>query len=313
MRPLLAALLLSGARATTVYVAPPCSFPPRTPCGDDENDGASAESPLATLTKARDALRAASADETKRVELAGGVYEMDHTLELTAEDSGTVWTAAAAASVGGGDNVTLSGGEAMNPGWLKQVMNTDVLSQLPSNARKHVRKVELWEHFLGDGVTLGNFTVRGSVNSNAAVASRRLKRSRTARTTRSRRLPTCMRALQLGRRSAPSGKPPATSGATATGATAGRTRTTRSTASRMMVTLCSAAFQRHSLTARKRSVLATASPPSTRTVTKEEAITVTMCWRSSTLRESTISTAPMGRCISGPSTQRSVCHAMSFV
>ena len=54
------------------------------------------------------------------------------------------------------------------------------------------------------------------------VASRRLKRSRTARTTRSRRLPTCMRALQLGRRSAPSGKPPATSGATATGATAGR-------------------------------------------------------------------------------------------
>lgn len=169
MRPLLAALLLSGARATTVYVAPPCSFPPRTPCGDDENDGASAESPLATLTKARDALRAASADETKRVELAGGVYEMDHTLELTAEDSGTVWTAAAAASVGGGDNVTLSGGEAMNPGWLKQVMNTDVLSQLPSEARKHVRKVELWEHFLGDGVTLGNFTVRGSVNSNAAL------------------------------------------------------------------------------------------------------------------------------------------------
>ena len=99
-----------------------------------------------------------------QVELAGGVYELNATLELTAADSGTVWAAA------DGENVTLSGGEAMNPGWLKQVMNTDVLSQLPSDdARKHVRKVELLEHFLGDGVTLGNFSVRGSVNANAAL------------------------------------------------------------------------------------------------------------------------------------------------
>eukprot|EP01043_Picozoa_sp_COSAG02_P007968 COSAG02_NODE_247_length_27137_cov_61.275057_14_plen_555_part_00 len=169
----LAGLLLgidqsARVEATTLFVAPPCSFPPRSPCGDDKNDGSSADTPLATLTKARDMLRAASDAEAKEVMLAEGLYELSEVLELTAADSGTMWAATG--------NVTLSGGEAMNPGWLKQVMNSDVLSQLPSDdARKHVRKVELWEHFLGDGVTLGNFSVRGSVNANAALTLDMLK------------------------------------------------------------------------------------------------------------------------------------------
>ena len=125
--------------ATTVFVAPKCSFPPRSPCGDDNNDGGSADTPLASLTKARDTLRAAGDGDPKEVVLADGVYELSEVLELTAEDSGTVW-AAAGGSTG---NVTLSGGEAMYPGWLKQVMSADVLSQLPTDdARKHVRKVE---------------------------------------------------------------------------------------------------------------------------------------------------------------------------
>ena len=129
---------LHAVEATTVFVAPRCSFPPRSPCGDDTNDGGSADSPLATLTKARDALRAAGDGGTKKVVLADGVYELSEVLELTAEDSGTVW-AAASDSTG---NVTLSGGEALYPGWLKQVMSADVLSQLPTDdARKHVRKV----------------------------------------------------------------------------------------------------------------------------------------------------------------------------
>lgn len=158
--------------ASKVFVAPPCSFPPRSPCGDDENDGSSADSPVATLHKARDMLRGVGDGKAKEVVLADGLYELSEVLDLTAQDSGTVWSSAADST----GNVTLSGGEAIYPGWLKQVMSADVLSQLPSDdARQHVRKVELWEHFLGDGITLGNFSVRGSVNSNAALTLDMLK------------------------------------------------------------------------------------------------------------------------------------------
>ena len=157
MRAAVLLLLLRAAGATKLYLAPSCNkFPHPHPCGADSHAGLTPDAPLETVQRARDLLRASS-DAEKRVELAGGVYELNATLELTAADSGTVWAAAA-----GGANVTLSGGEAMNPGWLKQVMNTDVLAQLPTDdARKHVRKVELFEHFLGErGVTMGNFSVR---------------------------------------------------------------------------------------------------------------------------------------------------------
>lgn len=36
-------------------------------------------------------------------------------------------------------------------------------------------QVELWEHFLGENLTLGNFSVRGSVNANAALTLGLLK------------------------------------------------------------------------------------------------------------------------------------------
>ena len=174
MRAAVLLLLLRAAGAIKLYLAPSCNrFPHPHPCGADSHAGLTPDAPLETVQRARDLLRASS-DAEKRVELAGGVYELNATLELTAADSGTVWAAAA-----GGANVTLSGGEAMNPGWLKQVMNTDVLAQLPTDdARKHVRKVELFEHFLGErGVTMGNFSVRGSVNSNAALVLDMLKPS----------------------------------------------------------------------------------------------------------------------------------------
>eukprot|EP01045_Picozoa_sp_COSAG04_P019574 COSAG04_NODE_1915_length_5234_cov_2.563778_2_plen_139_part_01 len=106
MRAAVLLLLLRAAGAIKLYLAPSCNkFPHPHPCGADSHAGLTPDAPLETVQRARDLLRASS-DAEKRVELAGGVYELNATLELTAADSGTVWAAAA-----GGGNVTLSGGE----------------------------------------------------------------------------------------------------------------------------------------------------------------------------------------------------------
>ena len=110
-------LLLAAAPpadAIKVFLASSCNkFPHPTPCGTDSNDGLSKDAPLETAHKAQELLRASSDDE-KHAEFSAGVYELNATLELTAADSGTVWTAADDA------NVTLSGGEA----FLKRLMTT---------------------------------------------------------------------------------------------------------------------------------------------------------------------------------------------
>src|SRR4051812_27902796 len=76
-----------GARAATVHVAPG---------GNDANDG-SAGRPVATLERARDAVRAAAADDgqPRRVALHGGTYVLARTLELGPADSGVTWEAVA--------------------------------------------------------------------------------------------------------------------------------------------------------------------------------------------------------------------------
>ena len=62
-----------------------------SPNGSDENDGKSAETPFATLEKARDAVREINGDmqEDITVYLMDGTWELDETLKFDERDSGT--------------------------------------------------------------------------------------------------------------------------------------------------------------------------------------------------------------------------------
>lgn len=78
------------------------------PGGDDANPG-SAEKPFATLTRARDAARAA-AKRPVTILLRGGTYYLPETLLLSAEDSNATWAAWP------GENPVVSGGVPVR-GW----------------------------------------------------------------------------------------------------------------------------------------------------------------------------------------------------
>ncbi len=94
-----------GEKGSVVYVATD---------GSDGNTGAK-ESPVATLTKARDILRAGPAGEAKTIVIRGGKY-YDVRLELTPEDSGLTVRAEE------GEDVVLYGGRRVT-GWEKDGEN----------------------------------------------------------------------------------------------------------------------------------------------------------------------------------------------
>lgn len=133
---LVAVLAVAPCAALEVHVAPD---------GDDAGSG-SADSPFATLTRARDAVREAIADGLPEggavVVLHGGRYEMTAPLELTAEDSGAesapiVWRARS------GEEVVLSGGRRVPTGAFGPVTDTAALGRLPEEAREHVAQADL--------------------------------------------------------------------------------------------------------------------------------------------------------------------------
>ncbi|MDR1733625.1 MAG: right-handed parallel beta-helix repeat-containing protein [Oscillospiraceae bacterium] len=105
-----------------------------SPQGSDSNDG-SAASPFATLEKAR-AAAAALPQTEKRIALHAGTYPTKG-LELTAEDSHTVW-----AAYGDGE-VILSGGTALDPAAFVPVTDQTILERLPAEAQKKVLCLDL--------------------------------------------------------------------------------------------------------------------------------------------------------------------------
>jgi len=138
MTSLTAATLVLACRvalAAAIYVSPN---------GNDKNSGAES-SPLATLTRARDVMRAKRkagelAGGPVAVKIRGGLYRITETLELTAEDSGTasapvIWQAAP------GEEVRLVGGAHLKD--LRPVTDPAVLERLDPAARGKVLQADL--------------------------------------------------------------------------------------------------------------------------------------------------------------------------
>jgi hypothetical protein len=93
------------------------------PNGNDSQSGATAGEAFATLTKARDAIRAAkpSHDGDFQVLIADGEYPLDAAFELSAADSAPAGhTITYKASAAGIPSVLFSGGDAIPAGWQHQ-------------------------------------------------------------------------------------------------------------------------------------------------------------------------------------------------
>ncbi len=141
-----------------------------SPTGDDTNAG-TREKPFATPQRARDALREATksglAQEGGTVWLRGGVYGMDKTLELEAQDSGTATTPVVYRSAPG-EEVRLAGGTQIPAGAFKPVSDADVLQRLDPSAHGHVLQVDLRAVGITD---YGRLTRRGGIERNTLPAA----------------------------------------------------------------------------------------------------------------------------------------------
>ena len=118
----------------------------------DTPNAAGTDGPLATIERARDAIRGLKAQGAVPaggvvVEIAGGVYEPQRPLELTAEDSGTA-EAPIRYRARSGDQVRLVGGKLL--GNWKRVTDPLVLERLDPKARDHVVWTDLKEHGIED-------------------------------------------------------------------------------------------------------------------------------------------------------------------
>lgn len=134
-----AALWVAAADAclaeTSLYVAP---------TGNDTAAG-TMQAPLATLERARDAIRAmkktgALPDGGVTVYVRGGVYEREKPFELTAEDSGRPGAPVTYRNQPG-EEVRIVGGRAVQG--FKPVSDPAVLARLDPAARGHVQQADL--------------------------------------------------------------------------------------------------------------------------------------------------------------------------
>lgn len=141
----LALLASAPARGEGVPPPPPPALVLRVaPDGSDAGDG-SRRRPLATLTAARDAVRALKRSSGLppggvAILVSGGRHAADRTLELTEEDSGApgapvVWRAAR------GESPVISGGARLLA--FEPVTDPDLLARWPEASRRHVVQVDL--------------------------------------------------------------------------------------------------------------------------------------------------------------------------
>lgn len=139
-----------------------------SPVGDDSWSGTLAspnrnltDGPLATLERARDAIRQLKSKGLlsrggMKVLVRGGVYSIRHTLQLSAEDSGTRnapvdWAAYP------GEEVTLSGG--MNVGGFRQITDPAILRRIDPRYRDKILVTDLRAQGITD---FGEISQRGS-------------------------------------------------------------------------------------------------------------------------------------------------------
>jgi hypothetical protein len=87
--------------------------------GSDASGTGAAAAPFATLGRAQKAAQAAA--KPASVVVAAGKYHLNSTLTLGAPDSGVAWSTAPGAAV------TLSGGVALKPSWIKSPTNPKIL------------------------------------------------------------------------------------------------------------------------------------------------------------------------------------------
>jgi hypothetical protein len=133
-----------------------------SPTGDDASAG-TIDAPLRTLAHAQALLR--SNPNATGVVLRGGIYTLDKPLALDARDAGRrgqpkVWSAFP------GERPVLSGGTPLLAQWFSPITDIDVRQQLPLSAREHVLEIDLSAHGVLD---MGRFSIRGSINGNAAL------------------------------------------------------------------------------------------------------------------------------------------------
>jgi Right handed beta helix region len=137
---------VASAGAVEFYVAPD---------GDDSQAG-TAESPFATLERARDAVRQAGQEgEPATVYLRGGVYARDKTFALSTEDSGSS-DAPVVYRAFEKEEVHLSGGQAVSG--FEPVKDAAILARLPESARTSVLQADLKAQGIAE---FGTMTMRG--------------------------------------------------------------------------------------------------------------------------------------------------------
>lgn len=135
------ALGATHLRAADYYIAP---------SGDDANPGTSA-APFATLTRARDAIRALKQGGGLPVGgvtvwLRSGSYPLSSTVVFDSRDSGTV-DRPVVYSAAPGEEVYISGGRGLDPTWFSPVTSSSPLwSRLDSTARAQIQTVNLAAH-----------------------------------------------------------------------------------------------------------------------------------------------------------------------
>ena len=138
-------------RELTIYVSPN---------GKDTNDGLAKEKPLKTLQAARSKVRQAikkCKNSSITVVLAGGIYEIPETFELTAEDNGlpnlpVIWRAA------DGERAILSGGKQLTGAITVPITQTNMYSRIPAEVRD---KVICYDLKAVDISNLGTIAQRG--------------------------------------------------------------------------------------------------------------------------------------------------------
>ncbi len=140
------------------------------PEGDDSNPG-TREAPLQSLEKARDLIREYRADASVlpdtniQVILREGRYFLEHTFELTQEDSGTsdapvIYRAAE------GESVYLDGGILLDPALFVPVTDASILNRLPVAVHDKIVQIDLGALGITD---YGEFGPRGWGRPTASV------------------------------------------------------------------------------------------------------------------------------------------------
>lgn len=120
--------------------------------GDDANPGTLAQ-PLATLEGARDTIRRQrefykSIDQQFAIHVRGGVYTQLHSFVLDERDSGSA-EAPLLIQPYDGEQVSLIGGVALDPGRFRPVEDPEVRRRIPEAARNHVVQCDIHELDIG--------------------------------------------------------------------------------------------------------------------------------------------------------------------